>query len=395
VLFEYTSNMSYFRNLVAASSPLGVLSSAPTSWGDRTPNVLPEGMTGLQHGPAGIDPPVAGPDGGFSFNGHWVTPGKADYYDGNVQHTNDRAVRHYSQNVSEWQDGDTVPDQLTWFVRPPHNPLVPGTKVSYKMHCWSDMNRKLKNDPMWRAEFGTCKTAEHFRRTFALMGVQQSKQTILREKNSWNEENNFIILGRARMPNLWLAQSEGYCVGEGASLYVLYRRHRYDGNDAADPNGDVWTGGTVGSKRKEYEGRPTVGAYAKSNLVSALPDLELDAPLPTPLKEWEPTAAAKTPAAVAAADEYYWSIDPYVTYTRQPPHPMMYTGDPLGDPDNQFVGDWDHIGTVAHVLRGNNERSARNVTRARNALYPDEPGKDHLVDYFKLDCIEVMVRMGK
>lgn len=365
---------------------------------------MAEGMSGgLSYG-AGLGAPTGGMDGGPQFNAKWVK-GRSNYYDGNTGHTNDRSVRHYSQNISGWVEGDTAPDQLTWGLRPEQRVTTMTTPYSFQMFSWSTMNYRLKHDPEWRNFYGQFLSAAPLKRDFAFFGVQQSKQTLLNEKSSYNDENNFIIIGRARMPNMWLAATGDTCIGEGASLYVLWRRHEYTGNAATtdavwdDPDANTpRTRAEILSEAKEaiQSRKRNLAARDDGDMlnVGILKPLEMAVPTKDPL-DIDDTVNQPLKPAEGRKKEYYWSIDPFVTYDKQAPSPTLYMGDPLGDPYNHFVGDFDHIGMVTHVLRGDNARTPTNVSRARAALYPATRSKAHLVPYFKLDCVEVMVKMGK
>lgn len=405
--------------------------TAPTHLGFSGGGVLAPGMSGLGSG-AGISESMADilPElGGPSARAKYVIGG-TDFYDGNVQFTNGFSTHHLSQDVSEWVDGDTGPGQVTFALRPTPSKLAncpPGlggmrpNDISYKMFGLSMLNFMLKTE--WINQFTDELSGAVVNSHFSYLGVQQSKQTLLKSFSTWNEENNFIILGRATIPDIWLAQRSGRPVGETDYLWLVWRRHVVDPSDPASEQ--VWKPAAPASKKRALstggsgylaQSKRFRGADDEDALESFMDDEdalkeETDIDLPhLDDEEAVPCAEAVPPRAISVDDDertgtlfdpkelvytpaekrkFYWSLDPYVAHGQEgvPMHVLCGT-----EPDNRFVGHAISVGTITHVRRGANEPNGSQSAKAVRALYPTSRGKAYHADLFTLDEITVMLR---
>lgn len=321
-----------------------------------------------------------------------------------VQNTNSRASYHLSQNVADWQAGDTGPDQITFLER-----LLPFQMNesynmrdrSYRMYGLSIFNQRMKHDPTWRHKYGPCLHASEILKDFAYIGVQQSKQTLLNHHNTWNEENNFIIDGRCRMPNIWLAQAMGPatrgCVSELNTMYICLRRHKYEGDEAAQAG--AWDSRISNEHRllapipRAVSNRaPPPPSHASLTGVS---DIEamlngIDDVDMTPAPSKEPLSLENTVAK--STGEYFWQWDVWTSHLRENPPVCYYTG---CEEDNRYVGNYLQVGQIIHVSKGMNNRTNSQVLMARQALYPQVRSEAYLKSLRLLDEIELSVGTGR
>lgn len=322
-----------------------------------------------------------------------------------VQNTNSRGTYHLSQNVADWQPGDTGPDQITFLERLPPFQMNESSNMrdrSYRMYGVSIFNQKMKHDPAWRHKYGSCLHASEILRDFAYIGVQQSRQTLLNHHNTWNEENNFVIDGRCRMPNIWLAQAMGPstrgCVSELNTMYMCLRRHKYEGDEAAQAG--AWDSKLSNEHRllapipRAVSNRapppPVHSAMTDIADLNSMMDTLVDADM-TPLPCKMPLALEQN-VAKSGTGEYYWSWDPWTSHLRENPPVCYYTGCEEG---NLFVGDFIQIGQVTHVSKGMNNRTNSQVTLARKALYPQVRSDAYLKPLHILDEIELSIGTGR
>jgi hypothetical protein len=321
-----------------------------------------------------------------------------------VQNTNGRATFHLSQNVADWQPGDTGPDQITFLERLPPYLMNESSNMrdrSYRMYGVSIFNQKMKHDPAWRHKYGPCLHASEILKDFAYIGVQQSRQTLLNHHNTWNEENNFVIDGRCRMPNIWLAQAMGPvtkgCVSELNTVYICLRRHKYEGDEAAQAG--AWDSRLSNEHRllapvpRAVSNRapppPTHQSMTEigdiNTMITGLDDADM-----TPVPSKEPLALDNVTSK--SVGEYYWSWDVWTSHLRENPPVCFYTG---CDDDNRYTGDYLQIGIVTHVSKGQNNRSTAQVTLARKALYPQVRSEAYLKQLHLLDELELSVGTGR
>jgi hypothetical protein len=402
------------------SGVLGALDN-PSSF-PRNPDVLAEGLTGLTYG-AGLPVPQGLMDldtGGPAFNGRYVM-GESNYGpDGIVQQTNPIITRKYMQDAYRWTRGDTFQDLPVFGLKPPTTAMrIDPVNVSYELYSISQLNWNLRYNPQWRKKFG-CKTQGcDVLQEIRFLGVQVSAQSALNSNPSGNRSDAITVTlgGRARIPNIWLAQSKGGVVAEGASVGFLLRRYRYKGDVAASAmewNSDL---GVMTNKQgtKRVAGEPphlskrvrqdpfdsdseeeeeeekkheTTRAKGTKRHVWDLPTM-LEAESTIFSRMFGDTVKLNETGSVDDTDdaEYYWSFDPYsAADQRSPPIALL-----RGGPDNPFCGSYLHLGMVQHVLKGKQERTRRQVDLARETLYPLTKGDAYIRSLAQLDTIEVQV----
>lgn len=407
------------------------------------------GGTGADHmaGPA-----IVLPDG-TSVQPQWARGGAnagSSNFDQGVQQTNTSTNYHSAQNVLHWRKGDTAAG-LPTFQCDPGNTAVRTDlrKMSYVMFGVTALNQMLHYDPEMRRTYGASLHSTELRRAFRYIGMQQHRQTQLDSGVVFNQETNMYIRGRARVPNLWLAASTKMAIAELDVLYLVLRRKRFHAADAL--RADTWnsTAPAAASQRtrKRFGSARPDGpcedetakrsAYTREEVRDARSRQKSDAanirsntlftretsapasvranatadvagyayvfsdalagnPAPCVVRATDALTVASQPDQSAGGDaEYYWSWDPYVSHDRSPPPVSVYCGDRQGDPNNQFVGDYLHIGQVLHVSKGMNNPTRAQVTLARDALYTKIRSDDYLEPLRLLDEVEIMVRMGR
>lgn len=393
-------------------SLLNPLSHQPTL--NRTPDL---GLvSGLTYG-TGVSAPT-GPvaPGGPSMDETPMPGSRADYYDPNVQFTNAWSTRHYAQKTIDWTQGDTFAGLPTFFQRPKDAVNIP-MNVSYRMFGVSQWNQEMANNPHWRKEWGNAPKWKVLR-DWAYVGVQQSKQTLLRDGVQFNEENNFFVHGRVTMPNLALAIAQNACVSEGDRIYMVLRRHEYLGAAAADPatwampprsdplsmvDGASLVADTPVAKAVEAHSRKRAFQAAMATDLDGSVSLDQCVLAPAGNKQTvdltsagvsfehlsnDPLSAKRAPPA---GKEYFWQWHFYTSSNRSPPRVALYCDD--SDPDNTYAGDFIPLGIVTHVI-GPNTRSTSQVNHARKALYPDERGPAYLESLCRLNRITVQLGCG-
>ncbi|MDO9175007.1 MAG: hypothetical protein Q7V62_09390, partial [Actinomycetota bacterium] len=362
------------------------------------------------------------------FNASWargLTHG-SHTGDGIVQQTNDRGVYHLAQKTGFWQDGDTCADTITFVQRLPSGATRDNTRLcSRHMFGITEWNRRMKHDARWRAQFGAREDAAAIKTEFGYIGVQQTRQDQLKATGTPLSEVNFIVSGRARVPNIWLACQSGAgnrkSVSELCVCYIVLTRHAYTSEAAAT---DAWTDTSSSRNAADWSvnvsspfGRMAIDTEAplraaadksaqehaaallpRALLRNALERMVLGLPAQTPkLVGREALRVDKVPVVGAPTKkkEYYWRADPWVSYDRSPPTPAIYCGNPHGDPNNQFVGDYWHIGQVIHLSKGPSNRTPQQLAWARAALYTDVRSAAYELPLRQLDEIELFLGCGK
>jgi hypothetical protein len=409
------------------ANPLTAPIGHPSHFAHQDARAFPGEMSSDRHYGSTVGLPNAGllMPPGSSLNAHWVH-GKthSDFFDQGAQFANGTATYHLAQNMSNFSPGDTCKGLPTFVER---FPLAEAhdmhRKRSYNMWGLSQLNRRLKYNKSDRLKYGSHPRLgiPLFMRDFGYVGVQHLQETDL---NRVNQENNFVVDGRARIPNIWLAQSWGQgvsgAVRETNILWLLVRRHRFTDDDVTQP--ETWNavvdpypilsngvtrasvdrrvpnavlkarGAVDVSSSSTYWQKPSQAACTE--LWRGATDLFADAFSPD-----------KTPAIDAVqgglglqpdSDKYYISIDPWVSTNREQPPPWTYTGCVSGgDPNNVYHGDFIHIGLVTHVARGPNNRTAHQTALAREALYPEVRNEEYCHALRQLDELEIMVSDGR
>lgn len=401
------------------SGPMGALTQ-PRQYARRETGAFAPGLRG---GSTGTTLPLPGAvaDGGPQFNARYASGAThADFAnDGIVQESNGRGVQHMTINPWFYEPGDVVAD-TPLFIRRKAPGALPDTlkECSHEMKCFTELVRHLKHDRSARHEVGAHITAKRLLDEWAYVGVLQTKTEELEKTGAPLSDLNMIIHGRARMPNMWLAnetapRTSQCSVRELHSLYMVARRYPYSGERALH---EAWEPQQRrGGRKRDRTGEATTAAAATA--VVPKPVAEPYADQEKKLSEMEAhaaTASAQTTLSTAsggklkwvagdapqlttdnAKQEYYWTLEPYTSYDRSPPPLALYTGDPRGDPNNQFVGDWIYVGQVVHLAKGHNNRTPQQVKWARDAFYTDVRNMDYYPALRKLDEIEVFLQCNR
>lgn len=432
--------------------PAGVV-GRPTMDTGRESRVFTDGMVGTNT--LKMPLPGANVPGGPSMNASYARGRDgSSFYDAGVQNTNGFTTYAVAQKTVSWVPGDTAPGLVT-FMRRPVNPdsFLNQRQMSYAMFGLPEQNRRLRHEHDLRVLYGSQLSSAKLQRDYACIGVQQSKQTLLNSRDNYNEMNNFIIRGRCRMPNLWLAQATRQGVVELDVLYLLLRRHKYHGNDVL--SAATWDDDTRGSGNKrartftrradgpaedeqairrafnteevrdqrarekeattqvnlrasifdrdrasdrdlELNTSAEVGGYAYS-LFDTLVDASNTPVAPAVVAHAKDAVSIESQSDQAAgrAGDYYWSWDPWVSHDRQPPHPSLYSGSREGDPDNQYTGDFMHVGQLIHISKGENNPTQAQIKLARRALYTKTRSVDYYEPLRQLDECEVHIGFGR
>lgn len=391
------------------AGPLQVV-GVPRHHAHREQRVFAPGIHGGTNGTT-LPLPTEITPGGPSFNARYVSGNThADVTgDGIVQTTNGRDVYHRSQQTIGYEKGDTCADVVTFAEVLHENRRRDNMRTtSYRMLSWPILNQQLRDNPRLRKELGSILNVnDGVRKKWRYVGVTQTKPDAIGEAGNWTHEVNFIVHGRARIPNLWLAGARSNrlshaSIGELNTLYIVWTRHPYVGEVATEA--EFWN---PTKKRKEIEETDEERLAKKTKLLGELKwdpqtqmkqlgDLEMQDSQSLADVKLHVTATKPLSAEVAKlpAREFYWRADPYVSYDGSPPPVSVYTGDPLGDRDNQFVGDVEKIGRIIHISKGPNNRTPDQVRLARQALYPDERGTGYFKPLRQLDEIEVFIGFG-
>jgi hypothetical protein len=378
-------------------------------------------------------PPFAGPslgagsDGGGT--GGWVK-GMTDFYDNT---TNGTSTYHCSQTLLNHQYGDTGKGQITFGVTPPASqPLQMDQRLhGQDMYGVSILNHLLQHDPSWRRKFGAMRDSAEVMKHFNYKGIQVPEQVDLNSfegfgsSKPYSVENGFVIFGRVRFPNIFLAENKNKPahVGEGMQAHLLLRRHRYVGDSALreeawKPRDPVLVQ-QINRDREASISRAAAATAAAANVRPSTthppggPDPDFDMTHMYPEFDSETSAPVELTTndgkkgggggfgsltkridwcmdggdgdTGEEGQQYYWSFDPYVSELGTNPDPEYYI--------NSFGrGLYINIGMVHHALRGPNNYTPYQAGLAQQALYPAQRNKDYLAALHSLDVIELMVR---
>lgn len=93
------------------------------------------------------------------------------------------------------------------------------------------------------------------------------------------------------------------------------------------------------------------------------------------------------PAAAKTPDAYYWQVEVYVNRTGQAPESCLYTDQNNTDPDDDYLGDYLHIGWIGFVY-GTRQFSPDLVAAARSVIKGREDAKEALVS---MPAVEVFI----
>jgi len=312
-----------------------------------------------------------------------------------------------ASDVTDDEEGDTAPDTIAILERPVH--VFDRRSMSYPACSISEWNRRMNASPELRRRYGTQLKVDKILERYFSPGVQVTDEVLKRDFNAHNSAVTYTWQGLHRqVPNYWLAASSKQSIGEGDRLYFVFRRYKYRGGDAASPS--VW-------RIPEDQHMPAYATVAPLGLSLVMTDLTANsAEVATNVNIAGPPGGApvkfdnspccdldeagiklyeKDLAMTGEEGDYYWNLDPFVSHDGCPPHPMLYSGDPQGDPNNQFVGDYWYVGQVTHCSRGPNNPSGLACTKAREALYPKKRGKSSHTALRTQDTLEINLGGGR
>lgn len=354
-------------------------------------------------------------DGATMKSEYVLGPMHSDFYDDGVQNTNGRAVWHVAQNVADFKLGDTAPDLPVFAEIPPNiNTVATSSMCMFRMAGITEFNRLMKHNAQYRVKYGDSLTCAQLKKDWPYFGVQQSKQTALTSFGSRVEENNIIIKGRARVPCIWHSQEGARNIRPGDSMYLMYKRFRYNGNMATDS--ELWKAApesTISSRKRMRESSSDLDLEARKKDAFATSDTICEEKLAASLwpletsSRIEDTLSAKSADAFAfkresplvvypagSSGEYYWNIVTYVSIDRKEPDVSMYMGDVQGDPQNQYVGDFNHVGSIIHNSKGDGRRTLTQLRAARKAIYTSERNAEYFGPLRFIDEIELQLGHG-
>jgi hypothetical protein len=368
-------------------------------------------------GNANINPSFGTVPGGFNVPSSSVV-GQTDYYDSGAQNINGFQTHHMSITLGlGWKEGDTCQGMPTWVKGPKSTTDLVPMITSYQAFSLPMLNFMLKYDPDWRALYGSELSIQPFLNDWRYVGTQQTKELAV-NNGCWSNEINFIIGGRTRQPSFYHAnqQSNVSQFATGSQMYVVYTRHPFT-NDRV-MNKSTWDQTCSSDGFHDDDDGDTVDCdmddrypvYASSSLITETSNKSLlDLALPATFNnEWQQLLAADFGGGGVASvqnkiqsldvthkrdtqKQYYWSVDPWVSPDGSDPHPSIWNGSLLDDPDNAFEGDYRYLGVQSHTLGGSDNAVTRlDCKTAREAIYPKSRGMDYRVALNMLPYIELM-----
>jgi hypothetical protein len=406
--------------------------SNPYSFGYPGTPTISEHVT-ESRGPNLPMPDSMGPPGGMI-----TRDSRGSHYDAGVQQTNGNDTRKYLQDCSERKPGDTVKGMPTFeYVERPNDSANSGNFLNVKpkiMYSWSTMHYMLKYSAKMRKMFGSITSGVGtMEKHFPFLGIQQLDQSRLDASYGileYTDINLFTVQGRTNnVHNVWtLGKPDGTSVSELSVLMGLWRRHPYNGDEAMEDA--VWQPQPANSllfdiNRVNYrhrhaqdrllDARHHARATAQSNLpfpafneannetrmdelFSCMTSTKPNDPNQTLmstvkvdqftecLSNYRSSYDLRTPES--AQQEWYWSLDPYVSDDRKYPPFALYNA-------AHYSGSVVIFGTVVHVTRGDNNATPASQARASRGLYPNVRSTDYMQELFNLDQLEVHVGVGK
>lgn len=350
-----------------------------------------------------------------SGTGGWVK-GMTDYYDNT---TNGFSTYHCSQTFRDHQFGDTGKAQFTFGRTTPKSQKLETDQrlTGQDMYGVSILNFLMQHDPRFRRLYGRMRDGAEVMQHWNYKGVQVPEQVGLNSFEGTGakphaSENAFVIFGRVRIPNIFLAENKRRAahVGEGMQAHLILRRHKYVGNQAAQA--EAWTPRDPVMKLNISAGPPggpTIALRANQQTPIDNPDFDpcmmmpgftADVAEPVIMDDDAKTGfgaqtkridwcmdGGNNDADDEPGQEYYWSFDPYVSETGTNPDPEYYV--------NSFGrGLYINVGMIYHALRGPNNYTPEQAAWAQAALYPAQRGRAYLKALNRIDVIELFVRVA-
>jgi hypothetical protein len=391
--------------------------------------------------PSASNGPYLGMPNSMGAPGGMITrDSRGSHYDsGGVQHTNGSDNRKYLQDCTIRQPGDTGQGQVAFeHVETPHDPIRCGNFMHQQaktIYSWSTLHYMLKYSPTFRYKYGKeIDNGEDMKLHFPVLGVQIWSQDRLDASKGildYTDAPNFCMSGRVNnVPNVWvLGKPTGTSVSELSVLMGMWRRHPYNGDEAMEDY--VWapqpsnshifdinrninrrshaldrvqaaTSARTSQINSNLEFPSTHGLVGQDSMDTLFECMDEKKPAdpnqnmsqamdPLNFNEWQSNYRSscydlRTPES--ANQEWYWSLDPYVSDDRQPPPWALYNAP-------HYSGSYIIMGTVIHVTRGDNNATPATQARAARALYPKTRSRDYLIDLHLLDQLEVHWNVGK
>lgn len=334
--------------------------------------------------------------------------------------TNGTSTYHSSQTMSEWVDGDTGVNQLLIGMTPAPNDPLESDHRQHGQHMFgvSQLNQLMRYDPTWREVYGKIRNADELMtKHFNYLGPQKVEQNDLVGRGGADmvsDEQVYTVFGRHSMPNIWLASGTGH-VGVGMTCQLLVRRHRFVENayGVADRATDHVTMARLGQKQRRED--EDTESHAKRQRVEEYPAFQQAADAianmfddctggefaaaSAPLQP-SPDCGKRATSVELGLDwdkddttdpnqEFYWSLDTYVSRTRTQPPPSLYN-------NANGEGTWHHVGLVSHLVGdGSSDITPASQKMAHQALYPTSRGKEYQNSLYGLSQVELMVRVGQ
>lgn len=363
----------------------------------------------------------------------------AHYDSGGVQHTNGSDNRKYLQDCTNRVPGDTGQGQVAFeHVTTPNDAARAGNFMHQQakvIYSWSTMHYMQKFSAMFRSLYGNDLSVSgvDMEKHFPVLGVQIWNQERLDNSKGileYTDASNFCMSGRVNnVHNVWtLGKPAGTSVAELDVLMGMWRRHPYNGDEAMEDY--VWAPQPAGSlvfdvnrniQRRSHaidrlqDAASTRRTQLATNVeflgvhgmvgpdsLDKLFECTVERKVADPNQsiadavdwsnfgEWQNNYRSsydiRTPES--AKQEWYWSLDPFVSSDRQPPPFALYNSP-------YYSGSVVTMGTVIHVTRGDNNVSPATQARAARALFPKTRSRDYLTDLYALDQLELHWNVGK
>jgi hypothetical protein len=307
------------------------------------------------------------------------------------------------------RDGDLHKNSCVFVGPPDQNQAKAADGVMLRVLQYPQMgigalNYLLREDPEVVAKLSD-RFGMEFDKHWEFWGVLVTKPPRLDDQSDLTPPVlTYVTRGYVEMENVWLAclpssLSPRRCITEGCVLYFIRRRYR---KTSAQLLNSAYMNGTAPAQR------PNASATAKNKAVAAIPNnkpvteadvKQMMASFETEMKS--SMGQAFTPVVneytrlhedekQEEIGQFYWQLDPYVSYDGQPPPPHMYISN---DPANPYRGKPYLVGRVLHVY-GSNNQTPEQAQYARDVLYAPERSTRYIESLSQLHRIALLVREG-
>lgn len=321
--------------------------------------------------------------GGFTnglpqdLSGLQVMPGTFASHVGPIQSSNTETnTRVVMQILLDFDGGEMYHVGRNQFIFVSTSPRNSGPHATgVKPYSWSMMNYLL-GTPAWRMKYCTnMKNAAELLADWSLYGAMQGDEPKWLEgtRSRMKVFQNFVIGGRVRVPNLWLATTTGRHnrggVKYGHELYMLIvpveMSHPLEREYEA-----LYGGGTTRRRGDDDDGGDEAGAPKRQATGDAT--------------QPRPSLASFTRNTNKELPNWRWVIIPYFSPTNEAPPPELYTS------DDGHVGAALRIGIVTDKF-GPREVDPHDVNNARDALYPKADSDAYWKPLYSLPELEIQL----